>query len=67
MALIAEVKKPREGALRSFAAGDAVSMAKVIFYSVLHSLDVTNEISAVDYRDSPVVSTELVKTLSLNT
>ena len=42
-------------------------MAKVIFYSVLKSLDVMNDIQALDYRNSPVVSTELVKFLSLNT
>ena len=67
MALITEVGKPREGALHSFEAGDGVSMAKVIFYSVLKSLDAMSEIAAVDYRDSPIVSTELVKFLSLNT
>ena len=42
-------------------------MAKVVFYSVLKSLDAMSDIQAVDYRDSPVVSTELVKFLSLNT
>ena len=42
-------------------------MSKVIFLSVLQSLDVMSEISALDYRDSPIVSTELVKFLSLNT
>ena len=42
-------------------------MAKVVFYSVLRSLDVMSDIQAVDYRDSPVVSTELFKFLSLNT
>ena len=42
-------------------------MAEVVFYSVLKSLDVMAEIQEVDYRDSPVVSTELVKFLSLNT
>ena len=67
MALITEVGKPREGALHSFKAGDGVSMSKVIFYSVLKSLDAMAEIAAVDYRDSPVVSTKLVKFLSLNT
>ena len=66
-ALIKEVNKPREGSLNSFEAGNALSMSKVIFYSVLKSLDVMNDISGVDYRDSPVVSTELVKFLSLNT
>ena len=67
MALITEVGKPREGALNSFEAGDGVSMSKVIFLSVLKSLDVMSEIASLDYRDSPVVSTELVKFLSLNT
>ena len=33
----------------------------------MKSLDVMSDIQAVDYRDSPVVSTELVKFLSLNT
>ena len=67
MALIAEVGRPREGALHSFSAGDGISMAKVIFYLVLRSLDVTSKTAAVDYRDSPVVSTKLVKFLPLNT
>ena len=67
MALILEVGKSREGALNYFEAGDTKAMTKVIFYSVLKSLDVMGDIPAVDYRDSPVVSTELVKFLSLNT
>ena len=67
MALINEVGKPREGSLNSFEAGNGISMAKVIFYSVLQALDTMSDIAAVDYRDSPVVSTELVKFLSLNT
>ena len=66
-ALIKEVNKPREGALNSFEAGNALSMSKVVFYSVLQSLDVMTDIAAVDYCDSPIVSTELVKFLSLNT
>ena len=67
MGLILEVNKPREGALNSFEAGNGISISKVIFYSVLKLLDTMSEISALDYRDSPVVSTELVKFLSLNT
>ena len=67
MALILDVGKSREGALNSFEARYAKAMAKVIFYSVLKSLDVLGNIQAVDYRDSPIVSTELVKFLSLNT
>ena len=41
-------------------------MAKVIFYSVLKSLNTMTEIAAVDYHNSPVVSTKLVKFLTLN-
>ena len=67
MALISEVGKPREGALHSFEAGDGVSISKVVFFAVLKSLDVMSEIAEVDYRNSPVVLTELVKFLSLNT
>ena len=67
MALILEVGKPREGSLNSFKAGDGDSIAKVVFHSVLKSLDVMSPISTADYRDSPIVSTELVKFLSLNT
>jgi len=62
MALILEVGKPREGALNSFEARDAISISKVIFHSILKSLDVMGLIAAADFRDSPVVvSTELVK------
>ena len=42
-------------------------MSKVVFYAVQKSLDAMSEIAELDYRDSPVVSTELVKFLSLNT
>ena len=67
MALILEIAKPREGALNSFEARDSISIAKVVFHSVLKSLDEMQKISSVDFRDSIVVSTELVKFLSLNT
>ena len=67
MVLITEVGKPRKGTLHSFEASDGISIAKVIFYCVLKSLNVMAEITAVDCRDSPVVSMKLVKFLSLNT
>ena len=59
MAFIVEVGKPREGALHSFVAGEASSMARVMLSSVLKSLDSMNDIRAMDYRDSPVVSRNL--------
>lgn len=67
MALILEVGKPREDALNSFEARDAISISKVIFHSILKSLDVMGLIAAADFRDSPVVSTEFINFLSLNT
>ena len=62
-----KVNKRKEGALNSFKAGDGVSIGKVVFYSTIRSLDIMGDIAAVDYTDSPVVSTELVKSLSQNT
>ena len=67
MVLVVKVRNTREGSLNLFEDGDIISMANVIFYVVLKSLDTMSEISALDYRDSPVVSIELVKFLFLNT
>ena len=60
------MSKPREGSLDSVKAGDGVVIGRVIFYSTLRSLDVMGDITAMVYRDSPVVSKELVRFLSLN-
>ena len=65
--LMSEVSKSREGALHSFKAGDGVAIGKVIFYSTIRLLDVMGDIAALDYTDSPLVLTELVKFLSQNT
>ena len=50
-----------------FEANDGAYMCNVIFFSVLKSLDIMSKIVSIDCRNSPVVSTELVKFLSLNT
>ena len=49
-----------------FEAGNGISIAKIIFYAHLKALDTMSKISVLDYRDSPVVFTELVKFLSSN-
>ena len=66
-ALITEVALPRRGALNSFEAGEGQQINGAIFYAVLRSLDKMIEIVGQNYKDSPVVSTELVKFLSMNT
>ena len=63
MTLVTKVGKFREGGLNSFEVGDNISMAKVILHAVLKSLDTLNEISALEYRDFPFISNELVKFL----
>ena len=66
-ALIRDVALPRRGALNSFEAGKAQQINRSIFYAVLRSLDRMTLILGQNYKDSPVVSTELVKFLSMNT
>ena len=53
--------------LNYFEVVDSISMTKVILFAGLNSVDTMNEISALSYRDSSVLSTDLVKFLSLNT
>ena len=66
-ALITDIALPRRGALNSFEAGEGQQINGAIFYAVLRSLDKMTQIVAQNYKDAPVVSTELVKFLSMNT
>ena len=67
LSLIAEVAKPRAGAINSFTAEDQRKVSSQIFWSTLRSLDVMAEILECQFKNHPVVSIELVKFLSLNT
>ena len=66
-ALITDIALSRRGALNSFEAGQGQHINGAIFYAVLRSLDKMTQIVAQNYKDAPVVSTELVKFLSMNT
>ena len=67
LAIINDIGMPRRGAVNSFTAGDARQINKTIFYACLRSLDKMAAIVSHNYKDAPVVSTELVKFLSMNT
>lgn len=66
MALIKDMGQPIMGALNTFKTGDAQQVKRVIFNAILPSLDRTSMILAKNYKDTPAVSTELVKNLSMN-
>ena len=57
---IRDIALPRRGALNSFEAGQGQQINSAIFYAVLRSLNKMTLILAQNYKDAPVVSTELV-------
>ena len=67
LSLIREIAKPRSGTINSFTAGDQRKVSSHIFWATLKSLDKRAEILGYQFKNHPVVSTELVKFLSLNT
>ena len=67
LSLIHEVGKPRKGTINSFCAGNSHQINSVMTWAMLRSLDVMGEIRSLGFKNHPVVSTELVKFLSMNT
>ena len=67
LSLIREIAKPRSGTINSFTAGDQRKVSTHVFWAALRSLDKMSEVLSFQFRNHPVVSTELVKFLSLNT
>ena len=67
LSLIREIAKPRAGTINAFTAGDQQKVACHVFWSTLQSLDKMAEVLQYQFKNHPVVSTELVKFLSLNT
>ena len=65
--LIAKVYIPRHGIVEQLKIGDARSMGNTIFYSTLKSLDIMTAIREIGFSNDPIVSSELVKFLALNT
>ena len=66
-ALINHIGVPRRGVMNAFKAGDAQRINEVIFLATLKSLDRMQKVMEDNFKDSPAVSTELVKFLSMNT
>ena len=61
------VSVPRTGVQKTFKAGSPERIGESIFWSTLKTLDIMAEITTLGFRDSPIVASELVKFLALNT
>jgi hypothetical protein len=58
--------KPRAGVSRMLQTGNPQQIAQVTFWATLKSLDVMSRIRKYNFKDDPVVSSELVKFLTVN-
>jgi hypothetical protein len=65
--IISHVAQPRIGVQKTFKAGNPDKIGEAIFWLTLKSLDLMVEITKGGFRDSPIVASELVKFLALNT
>jgi hypothetical protein len=65
--LIEEVASPRIGVIKMLRTGQQEQISQTIFWSTLRSLDVMAGIKANNYKNDPLVSSELVKFLAINT
>ena len=59
--------QPRAGVSRMLKTGNPQQIAQVTFWSTLKSLDIMGRIRKHNFKDDPVVSSELVKFLTVNT
>jgi hypothetical protein len=62
-----DLYKPRAGVSRMLQTGNPQQIAQVTFWATLKSLDVMSRIRKYNFKDDPVVSSELVKFLTVNT
>ena len=65
--IICHVGLPRVGVQKTFRAGSPVKIGEAIFWATLKTLDLMVEVTKIGFRDSPIVASELVKFLALNT
>jgi hypothetical protein len=65
--LLEEVASPRTGVIKMVKAGNSEQIARITFWATLQSLDIMAGIKANQYQNDPVVSSELVKFLAINT
>ena len=66
-ALLNDISKPRNSIRSSLKTQNKKQMKRVSFYGSLKSLDRMMDISEVGFKNSPIVSNELVKVLAKNT
>jgi len=65
--IISHVSVPRIGVQKTFQTGFPEKIGESIFWSTLKTLDIMAEMTNLGFRDSPIVASELVKFLALNT
>ena len=65
--IISHVAVPRIGVQKTFQTGYPDKIGESIFWATLQSLDRMSEMVNLGFRDSPIVASELVKFLALNT
>jgi hypothetical protein len=62
-----EVAVPRVGVVKTLHASDLAQIAQTIFWASLRSLDIMERIQGNHFKNDPLVSSELVKFLAINT
>jgi hypothetical protein len=65
--LLVEVAAPQVGVVKTLHAGDLAQIAQTIFWASLRSLDIMERIHGNHFKNDPLVSSELVKFLAINT
>jgi hypothetical protein len=65
--LIEEVAVPRSAVLKSIKAGNPQHIARTLFWASLQSMDICAGIKGNNFKNDPLVSSELVKFLAVNT
>jgi hypothetical protein len=65
--LIEEVHVPRSSVIKSIKTGNAPHIAKHLFWASLKSMDICARIKNNNFKNDPLVSSELVKFLAVNT
>ena len=66
-ALLLDIVRPRQGVAQAVQSQNVRQMMEITFYGILKSLDRMEAIQKQGFKNSPIVSSELIKVLSKNT
>ena len=66
-ALLLDIARPRQGVAQAVQSQNVRQMMEITFYGILKSLDRMEKIQKQGFKNSPIVSSELIKVLSKNT